>query len=288
MTTSYIGRYWVGVGAGPSDSNDSDDESELCIKGLSQKITNFISLEGSIAAGKSTFLKHVRSYIEQGRMDATNESHLDEGDSEKDYYLVVDEPVDEWNDPIHDDPKNPGEKVSMLQLFYRNPSEMGFGFQCYTFTSRLRRLQRELRRIVKTSYPRRIHVISERSLRGDRLFLAAVMDTNPGVHSIVHQLFIYNGFHATVCSSLLRVHNIILYIPTNYNNCSNRIKKRDRKGEEGISDDYLLALDKRHQGMIAEFEGVVVVLEKLGNNLSDQEVEQEVYSKMDSLCLMRK
>lgn len=254
------------------------EESRMQVQGLSGTVS-FASVEGSIGAGKSTFLEFVRRFLEEYRLDATDPAHVDENDQEKDYFLIVAEPVDEWMARVHE---HNGELLSLLELFNRYPTEMGFPFQCIAFSSRLDRLKQSLTRIVPTKFPRRIHIISERSVRSDKLFIQAVVDTTPDDPTLKHQLYAYNRFHDVFCMDVMEHHNMIIYIPTPPEECAQRIKTRDRLGECGIKNDYLTALDQGHEKMIHHFSGSVFKLDELKSSMTDLCQKEYCYSFMQN------
>lgn len=248
------------------------------VQGISS-VLSYISLEGSIGSGKSTVLDFIRAFLEEYRLDATDPSHVDEDDPKKDYFLLVDEPLDIWNAAIHD---VGDQKMSMLDIFYSNIEEMKFPFQCYTFSTRLGRLRECLRKIVPTNFPRRIHIISERSLRGDKVFMTANLEsstddtTNPKLH-------IYETFHQIVCGELMKKHDVIIHIPTQSSECGKRIKTRGRMEERNIPDAYLMALERGNEKMIASFTGYVYEMNDFKNHLETEERKQSVYSLMKHL-----
>lgn len=258
---------------------------EPCMRmeGLSQ-IMNCVSVEGLIGAGKSTFFKFMELFMKENRMDATDPTHVDEDRPDKDYILIVEEPVDEWTLKKH---LVDGEYISMLEMFYRNREEMSFPFQCYTFTTRLDRMIQRLKQIVPTSFPRRIHLVSERSLRGDKLFLKANVETTQNRQTMQQELYIYERFHDVICRDVLKRHNKMIYIPTPPSESEQRIRARDRVGESGIPVYYLESLNKGHLEMIKSFQeegGRVYFLEGLKEKLDDAKIKEQVFSFMRLLC----
>lgn len=248
-------------------------ESLILVQGLSGVVT-YASVEGGIGAGKTTFLELWKRFLQKHRLDATEPSHIDAENPEKDYFLLVEEPVDEWTARIH---KVGDEVLSLLEIFYRNRAQMAFPFQCYTFTTRFRRLKECLRKIVPTNFPRRIHILSERSVRGDKIFLKANRETSVST-TMEFELFIYNTFHDVVCEEVMKKHNTIIYIPTDPAECSERIKTRDRVEECGIPDVYLNALENGHREMIQNFDGKVFEMNDFKIPLTKKERKQSVYS----------
>ena len=248
-------------------------ENKIRVEGL-EGVLSYASIEGGIGAGKSTFLDLWKQFIKKHRSDAADPAHIDEENPDKDYFLLVEEPVDLWTARTH---KVGDEMLSLLEIFYRNRDQMAFSFQCYTFNTRLRRLKEALRRIVPTNFPRRIHVISERSLLGDKIFLEANAKTSDST-TMKYEVFIYNDFHENVCEELLKFHSTIIHIPTPPSECRQRIKTRDRVEECGIPDAYLTAIGEGHQAMIQNFSGSIFEMNDFKNPMSKEERKHYVYS----------
>ncbi len=239
--------------------------ADFDLRGL-ERVSHYISLQGSIGAGKSTLLAGVRRYLEQEHLCADNPAHLAEGHS--DYFVVVDEPLAEWLEKRY-----AGGTLSILDAFYRDPQAMGFPFQIMAFTSRLRALRDALRRVGATDA--RIHVLSERSMRADALFFAAVCDGAPE-HEIAWD--VYNQFFHLVCDCVLAREDMMIYIPASPDLCLARIEKRARAEEttNAIPLSYLARLAAKHDDMVAAFraEGKQVIdLDGFAQNLSAEEID---------------
>ena len=94
----------------------------------------FIVIDGSIGAGKSTFITRLRSQNKK--------------------VLVVPEPVDEW--------------MGILPLFYQNKQRYAYSFQTLALVTRIKKIQETYQRAIDEGYE---YVISERSPLSDQLFM---------------------------------------------------------------------------------------------------------------------
>lgn len=110
-------------------------------EGLSPPI--LLSLEGNIGAGKSTFLRLLRTSL-----DIPLE--------------VIEEPVSQWKCLSN----SSSEKTSnLLQLFYEDPGKWGYAFQSYCFFTRLREFQQMKQ---SSRIKPGVLYIFERSIHSDR------------------------------------------------------------------------------------------------------------------------
>lgn len=261
---------------------EHDSEVTYSLGGI-EKTVDFISIQGSIGAGKSTLLKSIRRYLVENRLSATEESHLRREDAvEQDFFLVVDEPLAEWSTPKYSDEN--GEKISLLNAFYRNPQKLGFAFQVNAFTSRLRNLRDTLRRLPHHEPPLRIHIISERSLATDRLFFRTVCESQ-SVPETKMELDIYESFHSLICDEINGRENVMVYLPVTVPVCQQRIQERARSDEteSGIPDDYLRRLDSNHRAMVEQFHGKVIQLDRFEETLPQTEIDAIVERLMHDL-----
>lgn len=226
------------------------------------RIFSFTSIQGVIGAGKSTFIKRLLYNIlasGQCAKTCTDFTH-------KDYYLFIDEPVDEWTsvkvslrffgqeaEPLED-------QKSLLDTFYSDKSRWALMFQQYAFASRLRRVVDEIKQInplIPSSA--RIHIISERSLRTDYLFFRNLYESR---HVYDAEWLAYETIFNLVCTDLVDREDRMIFIDTDPRTCFERIKKRDRHAEtthcttpeqDSEFQAYLVSLDTHHRRMIDQF-----------------------------------
>lgn len=78
---------------------------EYTLEELNELISGqVITLEGSIGAGKTSAMDSWKRYIEMYQCDATSVEHLtSDTDPNKDFYLLVKEPVKEWDEARYND-----------------------------------------------------------------------------------------------------------------------------------------------------------------------------------------
>tara|TARA_A100001015_G_scaffold320759_1_gene448358 strand:+ start:1263 stop:1907 length:645 start_codon:yes stop_codon:yes gene_type:complete len=173
-----------------------------------------ISIEGNIGSGKSTLLNLLREKYK----DSKN-------------IIFVDEPVSEWNN-IKD-----GEK-SILELFYDDKDKYSFTFQILAYITRLRKLLQVLENSNKDDV-----IICERSIYTDKYVFAKMLYQQGYIKEIEWQT--YNYWFDTFKVQTLP--NRIFYVKTDPIICSNRIKKRNRNGENSIAIEYLNHCHQLHE-----------------------------------------
>jgi deoxyadenosine/deoxycytidine kinase len=178
---------------------------------------------------------------------------------------------------------------SMLGIFCADKVGMGFEFQVYVFNSRLQELMRRLDMVAPSDFPRRIVILSERTMLSDRVFYHTVARLNADSKAPYHEqrLYIYNQFSATICDDVLERERRLVYLPTSPPVCSTRQKERDRDGEH-CSEDYLQRLDDEHQRMVQRFseergEDAVIRMDRFDACFTVEEVDEEVRVLMERL-----
>ena len=171
-----------------------------------------ISIEGNIGAGKSTVIDYLKT------LNMPN-------------VVFIDEPVSEWMS-VKD---NNG--VNALDCFYANKKENAFGFQILAYITRLKMLMDIPNASDKI-------IIMDRSLDTDRNVFAQMM-YDDGLFSSMQWTtynYIFNKFRPDI-----PMVNTILYINTSPTECFERIHKRNRVEELGITVGYLQRCDKYHE-----------------------------------------
>lgn len=178
-----------------------------------------ISIEGNIGSGKSTLLNLLREKYKENQ-----------------HIIFVDEPVSEWN-KIKD-----GEK-SILELFYGDKDKYSFTFQILAYITRLRKLLQ----VLENSNDDNI-IICERSIYTDKYVFAKMLYQQGHIKEIEWQT--YNYWFDTFKKQTLP--NTIIYVKTEPLICSERIKKRNRNGEDSIAIEYLDHCHKLHEEWLKE------------------------------------
>ena len=184
-------------------------------------------LEGNIGSGKSTFIKFLQDYISKNNLNAD----------------VLLEPVEDWQNT------KDKEGVSILHHYYQDQKKMAFPFQMNAFISRVDEIVSKLKETNKKI------LFVERSVLTDKnVFLQLNYDLG-NISDIEYT--IYNKWFDKLCSHFDIKHNGIVYIKTDYKICHERIKQRDRSGEETIPIDYLKKLEDYHDKWIGNHNNTI-------------------------------
>lgn len=237
----------------------------LVIDALS-RVTTFVSIQGNIGAGKSTIFNALKKYIKENNLCALSAPLTTEGNEQRDLFVLLEEPVADWCIPNCSllNSRGEGEDTtvySYLSLFYKGMDEeyttnpWGFDFQVNTFTKRLGHMCIQLERLpfFPPESNTRVHIISERSLRTDRLFFKNLYDSGKIPQ---HQWRNYEAFHDVVCRATLKKEDGMIYVKTSPEKCHDRIhnkRKREAEMESTIPVEYLRSLHNAHEELISEF-----------------------------------
>ncbi len=179
-----------------------------------------LTVEGNIGAGKSTFLKIL---------------------SQKLPVDIVYEPTDKWQE-MHGD--------NLLDLFYKDTQRWAYTFQSYAFISRIQAQNKSLAE-------RSVHStqVLERSVYCDR-YCFAQNCYEMGVMSGLEWHIYTEWFSWLVESYTTKPHGFI-YLQTDPATCMERMQKRNRSEEVGVSLEYLTLLHKRHEEWLVQKHNVV-------------------------------
>jgi len=186
-----------------------------------------ISIEGNIGAGKTTILDNLKEYLKHDKE-----------------IIVLKEPVDIWESIIDI------ENETILQKFYKNPLKHAFTFQVMAFVTRLS----ILRKTVKEN-PQCKLIICERSLEADRHIFAKMLYDDDLIEDINYK--IYLKFYEEYKNDFQL--DGIIYIDADAEVCFQRIAKRGRNGEEGVTLDYLKNCKKYHDEWLLKNDKVLQI-----------------------------
>lgn len=161
-----------------------------------------------------------------------------------------------------------------------------FDFQVFAFTTRIRHMCEQLAKLPKFDERTLVHVISERSLRTDRLFFKNLYESGKVPQ---HQWLNYESFHDIICRDTLKKTGSMIYVNTSPEKAHTRILKRARAAEtnNALPLAYLRPLHDAHQEMVASF-----VAEKgeealytmnFEQDMTEAEVDVQVAALMHSL-----
>jgi deoxyadenosine/deoxycytidine kinase len=178
-----------------------------------------ISLDGNIGAGKSTLLAELRKKL--------HDVH------------VVDEPVGQWTALKNAEGKN------LLELFYEDKKRWSYTFQNCAILTRLKNIQDAVENIDSTVKGPQV-IITERSVLTDKHVFAEMLRDAGDIDPLEWELY-ESWFNIFGKKHPVRG---IIYVSTSSSTSKERIKIRNRQGEENIGIDYLDALDAQHKKWI--------------------------------------
>lgn len=275
------------------NDQSSSRHSFFTINTMKSLVKNYVSLQGSIGAGKSTVMASIRRYIAKNKLSIIEDYDPDRDTEEKDYFLIVDEPLDQWMKEAYSI-KRLGEEnslldekdlYSILELFYGDMESYGFLFQIAAFTSRLEKIIEALNKINEkalTSLVKpRVHIIAERSLRTDRLFFKNLYDCGFVSHL---EWMLYSEFFDIICEDVIRAENHVIYVHTSPDKCFERLNKRHRDGEvvEKKADPIIHLLHLQLDELNKEMEERGVLFHQQSDSY------REMYYKYDNALIQRK
>lgn len=176
-----------------------------------------ISIEGNIGVGKSTFLDNLEESI---RSTGTKK------------WVFLREPVHIWEEI-----RDPSGK-SILATFYEDPIKYSFAFQVMAYSTRVQ----ELRRILREN-PDCYGVVCERSLDTDRRIFAKMLHADGSMEPMLYDIYkMFSSLNHDEFSL-----DGIIFLDATPKTCIDRIAKRSRNGESGISLAYLEQCHQYHK-----------------------------------------
>jgi len=187
-----------------------------------------VSLEGNIGAGKSTLIRFLKTNNFNKKI------------------VFLEEPLDEWN-AIKD-----ANGKTALEHFYEDKNKYSFSFQMMAYISRLSMIKRK----VETAPPNSI-IFMERSLQTDKNVFEKMLHKDGHINDIEHQ--IYDKWFDEFSDIAKLTH--IVYLSTTAETSHVRIQRRNRVGEEGISQEYLKKCHDYHNEWIMKFETPTLIMD---------------------------
>ena len=176
-----------------------------------------VFVEGNIGSGKSTLVKEAKAHY----LDNKN-------------VLFLQEPVDEWKTICDEDGKD------IITRYYGDQKAFGFKFQMMAYITRLNGLKNAMK---ENQYK---IIICERSLNTDKNVFAQMLYDEKIIDEIGYQ--IYRRWFD--CFTDILPETKYVYLKTDPVVCVQRIKKRNREGEENIPVEYLEKVHQYHENWL--------------------------------------
>ena len=181
-----------------------------------------LSLEGSIGAGKSSFLRMIQDHLGPERA------------------YTMTEPVDTWKDV---------RGHNLLEAFYQDPVGHGYLFQTYAFMSRLR-ATKQCFDVCKGRVGLEVQVI-ERSAYSDRYVFAQNAYETGLIRDLdwAAYLDLWSFYTQLAHSGSL---DGVIFLDVSVDCCHERTRKRARPEEKAVSREYLEQLQQKHDAWLPQ------------------------------------
>lgn len=174
-----------------------------------------ICIEGNIGSGKTTIIEKLSKKYPK--------------------YTIIKEPVDLWLN-LRDSTDN----KSLLEKFYTDKKRWSYTLQSTAFITRHLGAQKA---ITEISSDKSNMLVSERGVLTDKHVFAKMLHDDKDMSDLEYSVYqMWFDKYATG----LPIKGIV-YIDTDYTVCAERIKIRNREGEQGIPIEYLKNLEKYHK-----------------------------------------
>jgi deoxyadenosine/deoxycytidine kinase len=207
----------------------------------------FISLEGSIGAGKSTIVKAI---ADLGRDDV----------------IVLQEPVVRWTAKNIESTAD-GPRTSLLEAYYHDAKSVALAFQMFAMLTRVQQLSDIVEEISKKELNKPILIVAERCSWSDYDIFGKPMH-DKGLLSAA-DWYVYTAWFKAVTESRMAPPlkpSGYAFLNCSPKGCLDRIAHRARPGEEEIDVPYMEALHEAHLRFFEKQRGTgVSVLELDGS-----------------------
>lgn len=193
----------------------------------------FISIEGNIGCGKSTFLNNLREEGEYLENWAKKSGYVG--------YNLLGEPVEDWLGLKDVNGKN------LLEKFYNDMKNYSFVFQMNALLSKLKDYHTKM---ISINGPQLF--IGDRSIHTDfNIFVSGLMEENK---MSPDEIKAYKSYYEMMMGMFRMFPRKIIYLRSSPEMCHLRIHNRGREAEQAIPLDYLKHLHEKHESWL--FSGI--------------------------------
>lgn len=185
------------------------------------------SLQGNIGSGKTTLMRELKKSLCH-RADV----------------VFVEEPVDDWQVK-----RFAAGTQSMLSAFYGDPAKYAFAFQVNAFCTRQR--ANVAASLAIPADVTHATLITERSMSSDNHIFRKAMFESGQICEVSNH--VYQEFSALVTATWNQKERVMIYLDVDYRVCHERLRRRARGEEIGVTLQYLAQLQQKHEEMLSEF-----------------------------------
>ena len=214
-------------------------------------MSQFISVEGNIGAGKSSIVD-----ILLNRLNVNKST------------VLLQEPVKQWTDLKESNGQN------ILELFYQNPDRWSYSFQMNAFITRLKLIEEAIKKNPESL------IITERTVQTDRNCFAKELYSTSNISELEWKL--YNEWYHWLIDKTKLNPSAIIYLKVSPKICEERIKKRDRKEELSVPIEYLEKIHKRHEDWLNERTDIPILTIDFSGNISDEDFMESTIEKINN------
>lgn len=183
-------------------------------------MVKLVSVEASIACGKTTLIESIMEFVK---------------DDES--YMLIEEPVDDWKIILVD-----GKDI--LSCFYENMAEVALPFQLIALITRRNKILKKIEeaKLREQRLGKEVILITERTVMSDRYIFAQMLHESGFISK--YGMLAYEMWNDEFSKESKTDKTVYLTTPPHV--CFQRVKERNRTGEDSITIEYLEQCQKAH------------------------------------------
>ena len=209
------------------------------------KNVNHIAVEGSIGAGKTTFLENLAKEFQRNQLN----------------HATLTEPVGEWMSF-----GKMGE--NMLGKMYANPSRCSFSFQLVALLTRIEQMNNITVR----------NLLIERTILAQKYVFLPLLKENNALTTTEHE--ICERFMTYLSALSANEPSMIIYLQTTPEKAKERIVLRGRKEEENIQIEYLQRIHTKYENWLTSYPNVIIINANEIEKVQPKEVFKQIVAKL--------